>query len=125
VLQCVAVRCNVLQCVAALESPRSAPKKVCCSLLRCAAVRCSVSQCFGESVLQCEKVHAALPEKRVAVCCSAGCCSVLQVVAVCCSVLQCIAMCCSVRKSAQHSQESVLQSVAVCCSAMQCFALFW
>jgi len=46
-LQCVAVRCSVLQCIA-----------VCCSALQCVAVRCSVLQCVAVccSVLQCVAV---------------------------------------------------------------------
>jgi len=107
VLQCVAVRCGVLQYVAAALSysdPADAhplrrvamSHAVCCSVLQCAAV----------------------------------CCSVLQCVAVCCSVLQCAAMCCSVCCSARrtfsptcgHESCSMLQCVAVCCSVsvLQC-----
>jgi len=44
--------------------------------------------------------------------CAAGCCRVLQGVAVCCSVLQCVAVCCS-----------VLQCVAGCCRVLQCVAV--
>ena len=68
-LQCVAVCCSVLQCVA--ESRKdfgpllSRPARRLLSVLQCAAVCCSVLQCV------------------------AVCCSVLQCVAVCCSVLQC------------------------------------
>ena len=56
VLQCIAVYCSVLQCIA-----------VCCFVLQCIAVYCSVLQCI------------------------AVCCSVLQYIAVCCSVVQCVA----------------------------------
>jgi len=66
VLQCVAVRCSVLQCVAHIYCPHA--QKV-LSLLR-VAVCCSILQC-------------------VAVQCIA-CCSALQIVAVRCSVLQCV-----------------------------------
>ena len=65
VLQCVAVCCSVLQCVAVLLQCVA----VCYSVLQCVAVRCSVLQCV------------------------AVCYSVLQCVAVCCSVLQCVAVC--------------------------------
>jgi len=92
-LQCGAVRCNVLQCVAVwcCVVLRGA---VCYRVLHCGAVCCSVMQC-------------------VAVCCSvvlrvATWCSVLHHVAGCyslsiadvraaqvyCSVLQCVTMCC-------------------------------
>ena len=69
VLQCVAVCCNVWQCVAMR-----------CSVLLDAFlalfVCCSVLQCVAVSL------------QRV--------CSMLQCIAVCCSVLQCVAACCSV-----------------------------
>jgi len=52
VLQCVAVSCSVLQCVAyrKLEVPTSAAVQcvaVSCSVLQCVAVRCSVLQCVA------------------------------------------------------------------------------
>jgi len=66
VLQCVAVRCSVLQCVQCVP--------VRCSVLQCVAVSCSVLQCVAVccSVLQCVAV----------------CCGVLQCVIVCRSVMQ-------------------------------------
>jgi len=63
VLQCVAVCCSVLQCVAA-----SSQSDVC-------------------EVLIDLMVSHVIEAKCVAVCCS-----VLQCVAVCCSVLQCVAV---------------------------------
>jgi len=63
VLQCVAVRCNVLLCVA-----------MCCCALQCVAVRCNVLQ---RVAVRCSAVQ-----------CVAMCCSALQCVAVRCSVLQ-------------------------------------
>jgi len=54
----------------------------------------------------------------------AGCCSVLQCVAVCCRVLQgqCVALCCSVSvyltSTSRVVCSSVLQCVAVCCSVL-------
>jgi len=50
VLQCVAVRCRVVQCVAVQESQgiRMANRRlVCCSVLQCVAVCCSVLQCVA------------------------------------------------------------------------------
>ena len=94
-LQCVAVCCSVLQCVALFFywfcsffcQVRLQRVAVCCSVLQCVAVSGVVVLLVlflllsGESsVLQ-----------RVA-----ACCSVLQHGAVCCSVLQCAAVCCSV-----------------------------
>jgi len=63
VLQCTAVCCSVLPCVAPYRSP---PCQVCGNVLQCLPVRCSAFHCV--------------------------CCSVLQSVAVCCSVLQCVAV---------------------------------
>jgi len=114
-LQCVAVCCSVLQCVAVRYSLASA------SLGQCVAVLCNfASASFGRSVaVSC----SALP--CVVVCHSVlqpGCCifrmvfcNVLQCwqcVAACCNMLQCAAVCCS-----------VLQCVAVCCSVFQCVAV--
>jgi len=65
------------------------------SVQQCGAVWCSVVQCV------------AVCRSWCALGTSAGCCSVLQCVAVCCSVLQCVAVCCS-----------VLQCVAVCSSVL-------
>jgi len=63
VLQCVAVCCSVLWCVAVshdmtttLQRKAVAPSvAVCCSVLQCVAVCCSVLQCVAVrcSVLQC------------------------------------------------------------------------
>jgi len=83
VLQCGAVCCTALHCVAMPRCQCLSPHvtgrylyvwdvAVCCSVLRCVAVCCSVVQC------------------------GAVCCSVVQCGAVCCSVLQCGAVWCSV-----------------------------
>jgi len=131
--QCVAVWCNVVQCVAVCWWPcrccawTAGRATVCCSVLQYVAVWCRVLQSVAVhySVLQCveDHVNVVLGEQVerycVAVCCSvlqcaAVRCSVLQCVAVCCSVLQCVAVCCS-----------VLQRVAVCCSVLQCVAVSW
>ena len=116
-LQCVAVSCSVLQCVAETGLGLSATKK---------------SRGGEVKLLQC-----------VAACCSiALCCTALQCVAVCCIVLHCIAVCCSVLQCVAVSSSwfhrlvpntfpspvlqcvavrcSVLQCVAVCCSVLQC-----
>ena len=111
-MQCVAACCCVLQCVA-----------VCCSVLQGVAVRCSDLDLPLNNGLECiegreiyRRDMEKLINKRLRNMCTqwlvAGCCNVLQCVAVWCSVLQCAAVCCS-----------VLQCVAVCCSALQCVAV--
>jgi len=105
VLQCIAVRCSVLQ-VGAEEHCGLVCFAVFCSVLQCIAVRCSVLQVgAGElcglvcvavccSTLQFRaEAHVAVGALETGVCCSvfqrvAACCSVLHRVAVCCSVLQ-------------------------------------
>jgi len=68
-----------LQCVA-----------VCCSVLQCVAVRYLLSSGWvGYVFIHCKSVLQCVE-------CVAECCSVLQCVALCCSVLQCVAVCCSV-----------------------------
>ena len=108
-LQCVAVCCSVLQCVALSRSEKDALVfdvcLLCVFLLQCVAVCCSVLQCC--SALQCVAVcvdlahtgqdpgsdfaacHRAKPRQQAAFS--------LQCGAVCCSVLKCVAVCCSVR----------------------------
>jgi len=66
VLQCVAVCCSVLQCVATSEFIETRDA-------------CVLAMEYVAGVLQCVAV----------------CCSVLQCVVVCCSALQCGAVCCS------------------------------
>ena len=85
VLQCVVVRCSVLQ--------------VCCSILQCVAVRQKFDTFLIRQIVWKYTLPIQIP--CLAVCCSvlqcvAVCCSVLQCVAVRCSVLQCVAVCCSV-----------------------------
>ena len=122
-LQCAAVHCSVLWCVAARNGPGTDSHSgfsvyvCCCSvLLQCVSVRCSMLRML-------QRVAAC----RIVLQCIAVCCSVLRHIAArngpgteshlgfsvyvcCCSVLlQCVvAVCCS-----------VLQRVAVCCSALQ------
>ena len=102
----VAVFCNVLQCVAVCCSALPCVA-VGCSALQCVAVRCSVLQCVV--LLQCEFVIQliAFEGQFFEVQC------VAVYFAVCCSVLQCAAVCCS-----------VVQCVAVCCNVLQCVALY-
>ena len=103
-LQCVAVRCSVLQSSALLASQ-------CCSVLQCGAVcvavRCSALQC-----VQKKRVFPALKRSGCVLQCVAVRHSMLQCVAVFFSVVQCGAVCCS-----------VLQCVAVCRSVLQCVAV--
>ena len=119
-LQFVAVRCGVVQCVVE-----------CCSGLQWVAVCCSVLQ-YITTQQRPGRWHA-----REQLQCFTMCYSVLQCVAVCCSVLQCqyvavtaeyyhgtktwqmtrtraIAACCS-----------VLQRVAVCSSELQCVTVYY
>jgi len=101
VLQYVAVRCSMLQCVAVFFPRHTSPSLTpCCSVWSC----CSALQ--GVAV----------------------CCSVLQCIAVCCSVLQCVAVCCNVVMSYQilaslHSCTmgccKTLQHIATHCSTLQ------
>jgi len=98
VVQCGAVWCSVVQCVAVqimVQRKRSVPlKSVMCyrvlqcvdfhGVVQCVAVRCSVLHgAFLKEYLHCVAVYYR-------------CCSALQCVAVYCSVLQCIVVCCSV-----------------------------
>ena len=99
VLQCDAVCCSVLQCVAAIY--------VSCSLLQSVSVLCSVVQCEELRV-----AHARVAAGTHAV----GAASVLQWVTVGCkvshsfwTVLKCAAVCCS-----------VLQCNAVFYAMLQC-----
>ena len=83
-LQCGAVCCSVLQCVAAL-----------------------LYQAFAAFSLAC-----AGDDARWKLHCVAVCCSVLQCVAMCCSALQCVAN--TAHGEADKVCCSVLQCVAVC-----------
>ena len=118
VLRCVAVSCNVLQCVATcnssccgwtsrfLVSPISMVicmlrcVAVCCGVLQCVAVCCSVLQCVAArgclrimqySLLHFEKSFSCQPCSNCTMCVAARC-SVMRCVAVRCSVLQCVAV---------------------------------
>ena len=62
--------------------------------------------------------------QRVAVCCVAVRCNVLQCVIVCCHVLPCVAVCCSSKDDCLDVLQCVvLQCAAVRCSALQCVAV--
>jgi len=94
-LQCAAVCCSVLQCVAICVNhgwyscSRSSPVHGCCSVPQYVATCCSVPQC----------------------------------VATCCSVPQCVATCCSVCSSLRvHVYCSVVQYGATCWSVLHCVA---
>jgi len=95
VLQCVAVCCRVLQCVAPPAVSRANRARVTplgVGVLQCIAVCCSVLQC-------------------VAVCCST-CCVMSQPRESCTVGRRCVAV--------YYSVLSVLQRVAVCCCVLQC-----
>jgi len=72
-MQCVAVYCSVLQCVAVTPMHMSDDTH-------------SLDAADGGRVLQCDAVYCSVLQGV------AGCCSVLQCVAVCCRVLQCVEM---------------------------------
>ena len=108
-LQCVTMRCSVLQqvavCCSVLEKGRGAQ-----ILRQCGAVFCSVLQFVGKG--------QGCPDFQ----------AMLQCVAVCCSVLHCIAVCCSVLEKGTGAQ--ILRrrqyNVAICCSvwcSVRCSAL--
>ena len=94
VVQCGAVWCSVLQCVALV---------VLDVFFR--LVSTGVLQC-----MQCDVLH-----------CIAVCCSVLQCVAVWCSVLQCFALI-ALDLLFHLVSTSVLQRIAMSCSVLQCAA---
>ena len=98
VLQRVAVRGSVLQCVAVCYVRSISCVAACCSVLQCAIV---CAECCR--VLQC-----------LAVSCSSY--SVLQSVAVCCSMLQCDVGGLRIERLAHGT----LQCAAVCCSVLHC-----
>ena len=98
-LQCVAVCCSVLQCVAECFA-------VCCSTKSPALIHV-FERNIQEDIVEIVKSQGiARSLLEVAVWCV--CCSVLQRVAACCSVLQCFIACCS-----------AFWCVAVCCSALK------
>ena len=105
-LQNVAVRCSVSQCVA-----------VCLHLHLCSD---------SLSFMAAERHHKQSVRQAIA-----ECCSVLQCVAVCCSMLQCAALCCAVLQCAfqvsfrKQNPVAALQAVqhrCSCCSVLQCVA---
>jgi len=131
-LQCVAVCCSVLQCVAVFDvccsviletvlaqtrrvadaSEKMQRVAVCCSVLQCVAVCCSVLQSVAVSYSRlCSRELVASPMR-------VGGCSLLQYVTLCCNALQCVAICCSVLQCGAV-RRSVLPCVAVCCNVLQ------
>ena len=92
---------------------------VCCSAVKCVAMSLSRSHLFGgvavcASVLQSDGILLEEDGPYLGgLQCVAVRCSVLQCIAVCCSVLQCVAACCRVGAS------FVMGHVLVCCSVLQ------
>jgi len=76
-IQCVAVCCSVLQCVAYVA--------VCCSVLQRVAVYCSFDECNASAAA------ASSSSFNIINISDTMCCSVLQCIAVCCSMLQYVA----------------------------------
>jgi len=106
VLQCVAVCCSVLQCVAVLFEANATHRNsmvqrvaVCYSVLQCVAVCFSVFQCVAP-------------------------CLRLECVGVCWSVLQCFTVCCSVLQFVRRHMCQIL--FLICCNkyvtVLQCVA---
>ena len=91
---CVAVCCNVLQCVVCAQRLALVHSLWYCSVLQCVAGCCSVLQCIVVccSVLQCVAVY----------------CNVLQCAVLCCSVLYCVAVCCGLSKFGTSARLVVL-----------------
>ena len=118
-LQCVAVCCSVLQCVAHINQENLKSRSQ-VSYLRVTSHMCNTNRSYTARI--------EIGESKV-------CCSVLQCVAVCCSVLQCVHICATQSTLTQHIStpiiltyedreiQSVLQCVAVCCSVFQCVAV--
>ena len=99
-VQCVAVCCSVLQCVAACDIRVA----VCCSILQCVAVRCKCDMKIRVDMHQICEEPCLL--QRVAVCGVAVCCSVT-------CVLQCVVVC----------NTRVEMHAIVWCSVVQCDAV--
>jgi len=90
VLQCVAVRCSVLQhgavcCEKGHWQRRRSPVAVCCSALQCVALCCSALKCVVRRVIGNVGDHLLI--------CVAVRCIVLECVAVRCNVLKCFEVC--------------------------------
>jgi len=93
-LQCVALYCSVLQCVAISERELGQLKRLlqvsCCIMLQCVAVCCvavccSMLQCLHQSLSANLMRSRWLPQVSY---CSVLCCRELHYVAVCCIMLQ-------------------------------------
>jgi len=146
-MQCVTVRCNVLQFCRVLqyfalsdftkkvEGPlRRENVVVCCNVSQCAGMCAVLGAAVCCSVLQCQVLRERSSASEERECCrvlqcAAGCCSVLQCAAVCCSVLQCVAVCCSVLPrasiyaaiyAAMCAAVCAAACCSVCCSVLQC-----
>ena len=112
-LQCVAVCCSVLQCVAANDNvgrSRNIKSDICAPDVYTDGRH---NTHMNESYLEYGKISVDKRGFEFVFVQIAVCCRVLQCVAVCCSVLQCAAVWCS-----------VMQCVAVCCSVLQCVAVY-
>ena len=116
-LQCVAVCCSVLQCVAVFHTYGLIcipPRRECWQqpprISRAVATRPILSPQLSVwcRVLQCIAV----------------CCSVLQCVAACHRVLKCVVVCCRVLQCADATQPIICHPVSVCCNVLQRVAVF-
>jgi len=114
VLQCVAVCCSVLQCVAEIHRSIHWRQHVYSTQDGVKLDKYMYIYIYTYEHIYIHNYMYTLHAK---------CCRVLLSVAVCCSMLQCVAMCCSYMYNL-HTECgavccSVLQCVAVCCSVLQ------
>jgi len=141
-MQCVAVCCNVSQClmtlpcvcaISAVSTMVGVGRALaaCCSVLQCVAVWCSVVQCVMTWVCAGAMVGVRKASPAPAV---AHTKAAVEVVTrcvcrvVCCSGLQCVVVGCSVLERKQMPKRQwrwfsgvyVLQCVAMCCSVLWC-----
>ena len=117
VLQCVAERCSVLQCLAVCSNAFQCVA-VCCStpqcvivyynVLQCVAVCCSVLQCVTQRrrVLQCAPVHCSVLQHATVPCSVSVYCSVSMRVKVCSTMLQRVVAHLPRRNRVLHSPKS-------------------
>jgi len=145
VLQKVAERCSVLQCVALYCAPSPVFTRECTLFLlhmshQCVAVCCSALQCLAVccSVLQCVAVCCSVLQCIMASCTSTVCWlsvvvdrvfsgggNVLQCVVVHCSLLQCCRPFCYVDREAHSAHCNIQQHTAACCNTLQPTATYY
>jgi len=111
-LQCVAVCCSVLQCVAACHVY---PYEVCCSVLQCVAVCCSVSY-ISEYMTTYAIVGLNLFDMKHS---SSACCNTLQHAATHCPTLQHTATHCNTPQPTGETRHNHRPSSSAHCNMLQ------